>query len=161
MPTNLYLAYTAPINPSGASPTLTRAQVWAGLQRKIRHAEEFVSAISTCDVLTDNGEAEVVREVVFAANPGKRVKEVVNSYRPLKVDFHQTDGSLVSNIVSDGPGLRDEDLLMTYTFQWIGQDAEPGSEEEAKMLEKNRGMAKGAVEGSIDTIRRLVKEGKI
>ncbi|PNS14122.1 hypothetical protein CAC42_6635 [Sphaceloma murrayae] len=161
MPTNIYLAYTAPINPAGAEPVLTKPQVWAGLQRKIRHAQEFVSAISTCDVITDDGEVEVVREVVFAADQTKRVKEVVKSYRPLKVDFHQPDGSLISNIVSDGPTSTEEDMFMTYTFQWLNQDAEPGSDEEKKLLEKFKGMAKMAVEGSIDTIRRMVKEGKI
>ncbi|KAF4548053.1 Hypothetical protein D9617_32g091730 [Elsinoe fawcettii] len=161
MPTNISLAYTAPINPPDAPVVLTKDQVWAGLQRKIRFAPEFVSAISTCDVVSDQGEAEVVREVVFAANPDKRVQERVVSYYPLKVDFHQTDGSLVSNIVSDGPSQTPEDMLMTYTFQWLDQPAEKGSEEEKELLNKFKAGAKMAVEGSIDTIRKLVKEGKI
>ena len=36
------LAYTAPVNAAGAEPALTAAQVWAGLQRKVRSAHEFV-----------------------------------------------------------------------------------------------------------------------
>ncbi|KAG8630929.1 hypothetical protein KVT40_000069 [Elsinoe batatas] len=161
MPTDIYLAYTAPINPTGATPILTKDQVWAGLQRKIRFAQEFVSAIKTCDVISDSGEREVVREVVFAADTFKRVKETVVSYRPLKVDFHQADGSLVSNIISDGPSGNAEDMFMTYTFQWLGQPAEPGSEEEGKLLEKFKGGAKMAVEGSIETIRKMAREGKV
>jgi hypothetical protein len=38
---SINLAYTSIINPSGATPVLTRAQVWAGLQRKIRFGQYF------------------------------------------------------------------------------------------------------------------------
>lgn len=81
---NLYVAYTAPINPSGASPVLTRAQCWAGLQRKVRNAPEFVSAIATCHVLDDEGDT-VKREVTFKETPDKKVREVCKSYEPMKV----------------------------------------------------------------------------
>ena len=47
------LGYTAPINPPGASPTLNPSQIWAGLQRKVRHAEEFVPLFSACEVLSE------------------------------------------------------------------------------------------------------------
>ncbi|KAK0653109.1 hypothetical protein B0T16DRAFT_407440 [Cercophora newfieldiana] len=47
------LGYTAPINPPGASPVLNPTQVWAGLQRKVRHAEEFVPLFSACEVVSE------------------------------------------------------------------------------------------------------------
>ncbi|KAK4446720.1 hypothetical protein QBC34DRAFT_411223 [Podospora aff. communis PSN243] len=47
------LGYTAPINPPGISPVLTPTQVWAGLERKVRHAEEFVPLFSACEVLSE------------------------------------------------------------------------------------------------------------
>jgi len=81
---NLYLAYTAPINPSGATPVLTVDQCWQGLQRKVRNAPEFVGAIKICDVIDDKGD-EVTREVAFANAPEKRIKEVCKSYKPMKV----------------------------------------------------------------------------
>ena len=86
----LNLAYTAPINPANASPVLSIEQVWAGLQRKIRNAPEFVGAIKSCDVLEDK-DTVVTREVVFKDRPEIRVKEVCKSYEPLKVSFGSYD----------------------------------------------------------------------
>lgn len=83
---NIYTAYTAPINPGGSSTVLTKAQCWAGLQRKIRNAPEFVGAIATCKVLEDNeAEDEVTRVVTFKAEPEKEVREVCKSFWPMKV----------------------------------------------------------------------------
>lgn len=61
-------------------------QVWKGLQRKIRRAQDFVPVIKSCDVLQD-GENEVVREAHFA--DGHSVKEVCKSYWPTKVSNHK------------------------------------------------------------------------
>jgi hypothetical protein len=61
---NINLAYTSPINPSGASPILTQPQIWAGLQRKIRFAQEFVPVIESCEVLEEDEQGVVTREVV-------------------------------------------------------------------------------------------------
>lgn len=85
-----YMAFSAPINPPGASPELTLAQVWAGLQRKVRHAEEFVGgAIKSTDVISvdkDNHGREVItREVVFVEGE-RRVKEICTFYEPMKVE---------------------------------------------------------------------------
>ena len=66
----LHLAHTTPINPPSAS-ALTRAQIWAGLQRKIRHAEEFVPVISSCTVLSD-ADGVVVRDVRFKLGQGAK-----------------------------------------------------------------------------------------
>jgi hypothetical protein len=76
MPT-IYLSYTNKINPQGASPVLTIDQVWQGLQRKIRHAEEFVPVISACKVLEEK-DGVVTREVNFVEGkgPARVAKEV-------------------------------------------------------------------------------------
>jgi hypothetical protein len=66
----LHIAHTTPINPPSA-PALTRAQVWAGLERKIRHAEEFVPVISSCTVLSDE-DGVVVRDVRFKLGQGAK-----------------------------------------------------------------------------------------
>lgn len=84
------VAYTTAINPANKAddvPTLTRSQVWAGLQRKVRHAEEFVSAITKCTVLEDREAQDgvVVREAVFRSAPHDKVKEVCRLYEPSKV----------------------------------------------------------------------------
>ena len=115
---NINLAYTAPINPSGTTPALTPSQVWAGLQRKVRAAHEFVPLITSCSVLSESG-ATTTREVVFKTQPEKPVREECVHYAPSRVDFRQEDGSTISNVVS-----RDADgaLMMTYVFEWRHPD---------------------------------------
>ena len=87
---NIHLAYTAPINPSGSSPVITRTQVWAGLQRKIRFAQEFVPVIEGCDVLEEK-DGVVTREVHFKPGvaPKLKAKEIVTGFWPSWVcGFH-------------------------------------------------------------------------
>jgi hypothetical protein len=88
----LHLAYTSAINPAGATPVLTESQVWAGLQRKIRFAQEFVPVIASCDVLEEK-DGVVTREVVFkpGVGPKERAKEVVRSFWPswVCIPFHR------------------------------------------------------------------------
>ncbi|KAI1378561.1 DUF1857-domain-containing protein [Hypoxylon crocopeplum] len=163
----LNLAYTAPINPSGATPTLTPAQVWAGLQRKVRRAQDFVPIIEACTVVSEEtvantGNLKVVREVRFAAGSepagGALVREACIHLAPCRVDFEQPDGSSISNIVSRGP---DGALLMTYAFEWRYPGVEEGSAEAQALEERSWKTAKMAVHGSIDTIRRLVRDSEI
>jgi hypothetical protein len=85
----IYVAYTQQINPTGATPVLTRAQIWKGLQRKIRRAQDFVPVISDCKVLEDKDNV-VLREAHFIVDgvpgqSGKVVREVCKSYEPTKV----------------------------------------------------------------------------
>jgi hypothetical protein len=78
------VAYTAPINGAGATPALTQSQVWDGLKIKVRQAQDFVSAITGCQVLLEEtlptGELQITRQVQFAPSTahhsGSSVKEV-------------------------------------------------------------------------------------
>jgi hypothetical protein len=84
---NIHVAYTEPINPPNSPPVLIKEQVWNGLQRKIRHAEEFVPVIERTEVLEENGN-EVVRVAHFAGRDGGKgheIREVCRSYWPTKV----------------------------------------------------------------------------
>ncbi|KAH7360423.1 hypothetical protein BKA65DRAFT_493102 [Rhexocercosporidium sp. MPI-PUGE-AT-0058] len=152
------IAFTSPINPPGAKPVLTRSQIWAMLQLKIRSAETFVpKAIASTTVLsttTDHtgGNAVTVREITFLENQ-RKVKEVVTAYDDSRVEFAQPDGSHVSNIVSEGA----EGLYMTYVFEWRHPGVE--GEELEKLRAKEKGMSKIAVEGTIQAMRNLVREG--
>ncbi|KAI1342773.1 hypothetical protein F5Y15DRAFT_268674 [Xylariaceae sp. FL0016] len=158
------LAYTAPINPSGASPVLTQAQVWEGLKIKVRAAQEFVPVITGCDVVSEEtspaGNLQVTRDVKFKpGGPSKtEAREVCVHYAPCRVVFEQEDGSTVTNVVSRDAG---GNLMMSYVFEWRHPGMSEGSEEVAKLEEGHWKMAKMAVESSIDTIRRMVKEGRI
>jgi hypothetical protein len=85
----VHCAYTEQINPQGASPILTRDQIWKGLQRKIRKAQDFVPVIDSCKVLEEK-ENEVVREIHFKdsmTQPAHYVKEVCKSYYPTKASL--------------------------------------------------------------------------
>ena len=88
------------------------------------------------------------------------MKEVVTEYPWMKIEFKQTDGSLVCNIVSEGAkGEEEGDLNMTYTFEWmLGHESEESVKEKRV---KQRGMAKMAVESTIEVMRKLAAEGKL
>ncbi|KAH1487250.1 hypothetical protein LV164_007861 [Aspergillus fumigatus] len=154
------IAFTAPINPPGADPILTRSQMWKGLLFKIRSAETFVPAgIQSTTVLRESvdeaGNPVTLREVVFRADQ-RRVKETVTAHKDSRVDFVQPDGSTISNIASEGAA---GELYMTYAFEW----RHPGASEEelAALREREKMMSKGAVEGTISAMRELVQKGEI
>lgn len=80
----IHLSHTSPINPSGASTILTVPQIWAGLQRKVRFAQEFVPVIESCTVLEERKDGTVVRDVKFkeGAGPKPQARETVREYWP-------------------------------------------------------------------------------
>ena len=101
MPCTVHVAYTAPVNPSGSSPILTRPQLWRGLQRKVTRAQDFVPVIESCKVLEEkDGGREIIREAYFKAKTengqhvpgqeGKTVREVCRLYGPVKVCWYHT-----------------------------------------------------------------------
>ncbi|EUC46829.1 hypothetical protein COCMIDRAFT_4118 [Bipolaris oryzae ATCC 44560] len=160
---NFNLAHTSRINPPGAAPVLTQPQLWAGLQRKIRFAQEFVPVIESCTVLEESADGVVTRHVVFKKGMGPKdtAREVVRGFWPTWVDFEQEDGSHVRNIISDGASGGVEDLHMTYVFEFRLPNVQEGTEEAEKELARLKGMAKKAVDSSIDAIREMVKDGRI
>jgi hypothetical protein len=164
MPAANFVAYTAPINPSGASPTLTRSRIWAGLELKINSGETFVGgAITNTDVITtgttERGLAYTDREVTFREG-NRKVKEHCIKFEPMKVEFHQPNGSVVQNIISEGKGGK-EDLYMTYSFEWLHPELDGDEKGLAEQKVKEEKMAQTAVESTIEVMRRLANEGKI
>jgi hypothetical protein len=164
MVSKIHIAMTSPINPPGSSPTITVSQVWAGLQRKITHAPEFVPAIKSCDVL-EVKDGVVTREITTQPGMGlpDRIREEVTGFEECWVDFKQkSNDTYVRNVISEGTDLDGNPALyMTYVFQYHFEDVEPKSEEETKKKEHLKMMAKKAVDSSIDVIREMVKDGRI
>ncbi|EPS30784.1 hypothetical protein PDE_05736 [Penicillium oxalicum 114-2] len=162
MSTTNNLAYTAPVNPSHTTPQITASQLWNGLLLKSRSAQTFVGgAILSTTVLDESvneeGNLVINREVVFRASPEKPVAEKVTAYEPCRVEFEQPNGSLISNVISEGA---EGELYLTYAFKWMHLDM--SDPEEVKMaLEKEKKMAREAVEGSLVAVRKLVEEGKL
>ncbi|CZS93732.1 hypothetical protein WAI453_001196 [Rhynchosporium graminicola] len=159
-PSTSNIAFTSPINRPGATPILTRSQVWSMLQLKIRSAETFVpTAISSTTVQSTSTDASsgnevTIREVTFIEG-SRRVKEIVTAYEDCRIEFEQPDGSHVSNIVSEGA---EGELYMTYVFEWRHPGV--GKEELETLKGRERGMSRKAVEGTIEAMRRLVTERK-
>ncbi|KAF2860763.1 DUF1857-domain-containing protein [Piedraia hortae CBS 480.64] len=158
--TTIYCAYTEPINPSGTQPVLTRSQVWAGLQRKIRRAQDFVPVIIACEVLEEKKDEKdvptVVRDVVFKGKDEK-VREVCKSYWPSRVDFHQSSGAVITNTLSSGSALDETDLYMTYSFEFRHDEAVNYAEKEKEY----KNLAKMAVHESIVSLREMGKKGEL
>ncbi|KAK7511151.1 uncharacterized protein IWZ02DRAFT_385866 [Phyllosticta citriasiana] len=180
MPVTLHTAYTSAVNPPPSSssspspsstpptsslpspsfPRLTHAHLWAGLQRKVRRAQDFVPAITACEVESEEQGGRVVQRWV-RFREGREVRERCVAVGGWKVDFQQPDGSTITNLISTGSGGQD-DLYLTYIFEWRHPDLSADAADEiAKLRAKYDGMAKMAVEKSIESIRKMVAEETI
>ena len=70
-------AYTAPINPPSAAPTLTRAQVWEGLKLKARDPARFIPGVAACEVTEERADG-ITRVIQFQpGGPPGKITEVV------------------------------------------------------------------------------------
>jgi len=80
----VYLSYTSKINKPNDSTVLTIEQVWKGLQRKVRFAQEFVPVIESCKVLEERDDGTVVRDVKFKEGKGPKpqARETVREHYP-------------------------------------------------------------------------------
>ncbi len=78
-----------------------------------------------------------------------------------QVDFYEPTGAVITNMVSDGPNMTDEELQMTYFFEWLHPDVEAGSEQLAFLTKQHKMRGKMSVEKSIESIRKMVSEGKL
>jgi hypothetical protein len=97
---NIYTAYTAPINPEGATP-LSVDQVWKGLQRKVRFAQEFVPMIEECEVLEEKDEGRTVTRRMRFKDSEKWVNETCVEFEPTKVcEIHHSMTSVSSTGVA-------------------------------------------------------------
>jgi hypothetical protein len=69
MPFTGYGAFTAPINPSGATPVITYDQVWKALVFKAGKPQAFVPVIDQCNVVS-RSESGLTRKVIFKEGKG-------------------------------------------------------------------------------------------
>ncbi|TLD19708.1 hypothetical protein PspLS_09438 [Pyricularia sp. CBS 133598] len=154
MPT-FHTAATAPINPPGAKPILTRGQVWRALQIKVREPSLFVPVITSCAVVSEK-ENVVTRHVQFKTGlglPEGKINEVCTNYAPVKVHFKMDTGDEVENIVGLGPSDDENDLWLTYAFDWVVKEGADTSQ--------HGKMAKSAVAGTITVMRKMAADGKL
>ncbi|KAK2604927.1 hypothetical protein N8I77_007817 [Diaporthe amygdali] len=154
-----YVAYTAPINPASSEPKLSQKHIWALLRRKIRRAEDFVGgAILNTEVVSESKDAHgrpVTTRMVTFREGNRRVEEVVTTFYPIKVEFKQPNGSHIGNIVSRGP---EDELYLTYTFEWMHPDLDENALAEKRVVEDE--MAKHSVDSTIAAMRAMVVDGR-
>ena len=69
---------------------------------------------------------------------------------------------MISNIVSVGPkGVEEGDIYLTFTFEWLHPEIQAGSAEEKQKRQVLSDGAQKGVHGTIEAIRRLVKDGQL
>lgn len=79
----------------------------------------------------------------------------------MQVDFLQPNVAVITNTVSDGPGMTESDCNMTYTFDWAYDGIAAGSEEHKKSEIQHRSGAQMAVHKSIEALRRMTAAGEL
>ena len=57
--------------------------------------------------------------------------------------------------------MTEEELNLTYFFEWLHPDVEAGSEKEKELTEEHKNLGKVSVDKSIESIRRMVVAGEL
>ncbi|KAJ7152358.1 hypothetical protein C8R46DRAFT_1042649 [Mycena filopes] len=102
-------AATRPVNPPGAEPVLTEAQLW----RAWSISCETHSRVPGCQVTVANTDpsASLVREMTFV--DGRAFEVTVESHAPTIMYFETSTGVRITNLITYGA---DDELLLTYSF---------------------------------------------
>jgi hypothetical protein len=149
------VSYKIPVNPEGTDVTLTRADVWKGLEAKANNALPFVPSMSYCEV-SERSENLIIREIEFR---GERFGERVTLDPQETVTFERTAGSVMGTILNEI--LEDEagELELRFSFNLELEGVEAGSKEETDYEATMTGDYEKAVEATLSAIRRWAREG--
>jgi hypothetical protein len=148
------LSYTIEVNPEGATPALTAAQVWKGLEMKAENALPFVPGMTRCEVV-ERKDNTILREITFA---GDDFKEFITLHAPVQVQFERVGtGGFIQNTISES----ERGPLLTFTFGLPFPGTAPGSKEEREKGESMRHAYVGAVGATLKTVRELVGKGAL
>ncbi len=116
-----------PVNPPDEKPTLSRAEVWHGLELKANNALPFVPSISYCEVTERLSDTEFVREIEFR---GERSHERVTLEPQQRVTFERLDGSVLGRILNEIEQRDDGELELRFTYSLEIEGVPAGSEQE-------------------------------
>lgn len=138
-------------------PILTRDQIWEGLLMKAYDATPFVHMMTKCDVTREFDDG-VERTILFR---GMELTERLTFYPKTKIEFLRTKGvemgTITNEIIQDETGA----FHLRFAFTLERTDMKPGSSEEKEFA---AGYAQGylvSVQKTIDTIRELVRSGRL
>jgi hypothetical protein len=149
---------TLPVNRGLApgEPALARADVWRGLVLKGENALPFVPIMSRCEVI-ERGQSWLVREIEIR---GETMRERVTFHPEHTVTFERLDGIERGTILNEILEEKGE-LLLRFTFTLSRADMPHGSDAERAYAAGMETSYLQAVRSTIDTIRRLIKEGRL
>jgi len=120
-----------PVNPSGEL-TLSRSEVWAGLERKARNALAYVPPMTRCELIEEYPDG-LLREIDIR---GETHTERVTFEPQVRVRFERvgglTRGFLENVIETDGSG----ELQLLFTFELSSSEFDAGSEAERSYFSK-------------------------
>jgi hypothetical protein len=140
---------------TGDKPDLPGSDVWRGLVLKGENALPFVPIMETCDVI-ERGDDWLIREIRIAGNT---MREKVTFHPEHTVAFERLDGiergTILNEVLDEG------ELQLRFTFTLSREDMEDGSAEEQAYAASMEDTYLKAVQSTVDTIRRLISEGKL
>lgn len=146
-------AATIEVNPPGAEP-ITREQLWRGLEMKAENPLDFVPGMESCSIVERYADG-FLREVVLR---GDRLRERITFTPMMQVHFQRVGiPGWIVNLVSES----DRGLLLTFAFSVEFVGIPGGSPAEHERGERLRANYLKAVETTLATTRRRVREGAI
>ena len=156
----IYSTITIPVNPAGET-TLTREQVWKGLELKARDARLFLppGLCTRCDV-TEESKTHFVREATIA---GADLREIITLEPQQKATFFQAtgprEGAIVNELFEDEAG---ELQLQFYCYIGLRGRKPNGPEEQAEqaLFDSDKGY-KAALVSTLERTRELLAEGTL
>ncbi|CAN7473426.1 DUF1857 family protein [Rhizobium sp. LjRoot98] len=156
----IYSTATVPVNPKG-EVTLTRAQIWAGLELKALDACLFLppGLCTRCDVIEESA-THFVRDATIG---GTDLREIITIEADRKVTFFQAEGpregAIVNELYEDENGALQ---LRFYCYLGLRGKQPGGAEEQAEQaqFDGERGY-KAALLSTLARTRELVVEGKL
>jgi len=149
----IYVTNAVPVNEPG-EPTLTRGDVWAGLDAKANNALPFVPAMTYCEVLERRGEHEFDREIEFR---GQRFVERITLEPEQRVTFTRIAGPVLGTIANEIEEDEAGGLSLRFSFALVLKGVVPGSPDEAEYAEGMKVDYLKAVEATLGAIRRVAR----
>ncbi|NBA93639.1 SRPBCC family protein [Pseudomonas sp. R5(2019)] len=136
------------VNPATEATHLNKDQVWQGLVNKARNAVPYVSAISRCDVIEEQGD-RLIREVELH---GETLRELITFIPQERVEFVRISGNargIIKNIIEEEGG----NLYLRFTFDFTLVGVEANSPQEAEFAKGMEAAYLAAVNSTLKQMR--------
>jgi hypothetical protein len=156
----IYSTASVPVNPAGETK-LTRAQAWAGLERKARDARLFLPpGLCTRCAVVEESATHFVREATIG---GADLREIITLEPQSKVTFFQAtgprEGAIVNELfVDEASALQ----LRFYCYLGLRGKIPGGPEEQAEQarFDSDEGY-KAALLSTLKRTRELLADGRL